>query len=603
MLRITLTCAIGATLLAGSASAQFNNQWVEFQLKQDLGTSVYANGDEVDFAWGDVDNDGDIDLVAVVKEDFTSTGKRRNKLLMNEGGTLVDRTTQFATDADVGGDNGFNTPTNDRDVVVWDLDNDGWMEIVTATTISDGDPKHIGHPRVYKNKGGTTWLGFRFENGRIPQLLHFGTGLPENPRFCSVAAGDVTGDNFADLYFGDYDSSGAGGSQQPGNKDLNDRLLINDGNGFFSDQSQSRMTSTMLLSAFGMAVAIEDFNLDGANDILKDTALNPPQYVAISYNNPNNKGFFNLFNNFHTFAPYHTSTGDMNNDGRVDIVVSDDNQDRYRYNLSNDAFGQAVWGTAKTYSFLTGGDDGFASNNLIADLNNDGWKDSLHCDVDVDIGGYNRRLHIYHNRGGAPGSQPTLVEERQSSSSGWIGAVGFTTNDLRGMHDVAAFDIDGDGDNDLVLGQGNTLTRVRVYENRTIVGPPVTCEPDAAINTQNNANLDLSVCSQGGLATGVTGTLTASGLTPNAQFILFGGFSLLGLPVPELKDPNGVPGILGPNPSLVFVLPVAPLSGEISINFPGGGGPFTFHAQVFSQSAVLGTTWWASNTVSMSFLP
>jgi len=368
---------------------------------------------------------------------------------MNEGGVLVNRTSQYATASDVSGDNGFNTPTNDRDVVLFDADNDGWLDIITATTLSIGTPKEISHPRIYMNLGNDAsgaWQGFRYEAARIPQLMS--NGQPASPKFCSVDAGDVTGDGFADLYFGDYDSGADTGS------DLNDRLLINDGSGHFVDESTLRMTSQMLQSAFGNSVAIRDFNQDGANDILKDTSLNAPQYVAISYNNINNVGFFNIFHSFHSDAPYHTSTGDLNNDGREDVVVSDDGLDRYRYNLGTDALGRVTWGPAKTFGFLWGGDDGFASNNLMADLDGDGWKDIIICDVDVAIAGCSRRAHIYHNPGGAIGSQPTLIEEaQQAGGAGWKGVKGILAGDLGGAHDVAVFDLDNDGDLDIVLGR------------------------------------------------------------------------------------------------------------------------------------------------------
>src|SRR5262245_33348189 len=63
-----------------------------------------TDNQEKDYAWGDVDQDGDIDLISVRKQPFTSVGRRRGVLFMNEGiaeghainGVLVDRTLQYA---------------------------------------------------------------------------------------------------------------------------------------------------------------------------------------------------------------------------------------------------------------------------------------------------------------------------------------------------------------------------------------------------------------------------------------------------------------------------------------------------------------------------
>lgn len=545
---------LGAVLATSSVAAAqgFNNQWAEFAL--DTGqfnpTSVSNINTEVDFYAGDLDQNGYDDVVVVRKQPFTSPGKRTNVLLMNEGGVLVDRTVALASNSDVPGDQGFRTPTNDRDVVIADLDNDGWLDVVTATTLSDGDPKHIGHPRIYMNLGldlGGNWLGLEHQDARFPQLFHFGTGNPENPRFCSVAAGDVTGDGFADLYFGDYDSSGAGGAQQPGNKDMNDRLLVNDGNGFFTDQSQARMTSPALLSAFGTEVEIADFNGDGAADIAKDTALNAPQYVAISYNNANNVGQFpgNFFDDFHVgFAPYHIDAGDLNADGRIDLIMSDDGADRFRINEGNDVFGRVIWSDAKTFSFLSGGDDGFGSNNLIADIDGDGWNDVLITDVDVDIGGFGRRMHIYHNVTPQAGTE-TLVEERQQSGgNGWLGVVGMTQDDLRGSHDVLVFDIDLDGDNDMFLGRADGTF---VWRNQA---DPVTCQTDLGVGS--NSTLDLQVCGQPLFANN-SATLALDGGPAGAPTTLVVGLAQSPLPL--------LGGTLIPTPDLL-----------VNVTLDGSGG-------------------------------
>ena len=531
------TATIATLLLAApAATAQFNDQWVSYS-NQTSGHlpggdfSVSDINNEVDFAWGDLDKDGDDDLIAVRKQPFTSTGKRTNLLLMNEGGSLVDRTTLYASASDVPGDTGFNTATNDRDVVFEDFDGDGWLDVVTATTLSDGDPKHIGHPRIYMNLGNDgagNWLGLRHEDARFPQLFHYASGNPQNPRFCSVDAGDVTGDGLPDLYFGDYDS----GSGSSSSNDLNDRLLINDGNGYYTDQSQLRMTSEMLQSAFGNSNAIHDFNLDGVADIMKDTSLGSPTRVSVSYNDPSNEGFLNIFQVVTNGAPYHTSLGDLNNDGRMDLIVSDDGADRFLTNTGNDPFGRVVWSSPQTYDFISGGDDGFASNNLAADLDGDGWLDALFCDVDVDIGGYDRRLHIYHNRTTVAGQMNlTMREERQQSSdAGWVGVQGLKTSDMRGTHDVAVFDLDLDGDNDLIIGRKDGT---QVWINGSATTPCGNTKYGIGSSAANYMDLTGS----GSGSVGTTATLTTTGApgasvfqvlsVSKASLPLFGGVVLI----------------------------------------------------------------------------
>ncbi len=440
--------ALAFALLQTAASGQGIN-WLEFvqdnsRLSGPAATSV-NDDEERDYAWADLDQDGWTDLVSVRKQPFTSTGRRRNILFMNENGTLADRTDQFATASDVPGDNGFDTSTNDRDVVIADINGDGWEDVITATTFSPGQPKHISHPRVYVNLGNDgsgNWLGLRHEDARIPQL-QLVSGPNAIPFFCGVDAGDVNGDGHLDLYFADYDVAG--------NPDVDDRLLINDGNGFFTDQTSTRMTVQMVDSPFGNAAVIVDMNGDGVNDIVKNTGLGQTSgqpRVDISYNNPNNEGQFNILQTANQQAPYHVDVGDLNQDGLPDLVTTDDGADRYILNQGNDAFGRVIWSTAFGYNV----DDGFGSNTLVVDLDNDGWADVMNADVDVDIPGFGRRLHIMHNEGGTVGG---FVDINEESGQGFRGALGLTVNDLRCTHDMGVFDIDNDGDLDMVLANCN----------------------------------------------------------------------------------------------------------------------------------------------------
>ena len=61
--------------------------------------------------------------------------------------------------------------------------------------------------------------------------------------------------------------------------------------------------------------------------------------MGIAYNQQPNDGVFDLYQEPHDFAPYFVSVGDLNNDNKLDLVVTDDNEDRYRLNRATTPWG------------------------------------------------------------------------------------------------------------------------------------------------------------------------------------------------------------------------------------------------------------------------
>ena len=588
---LQLSFAAGAALLLlpAAASAQANVQWATFTkqpAKLAVPATALSDGDtHVLFRDADFDQDTWDDMVVMRKQQASQPGKRPSFLLMNVNGVLTDKTALFADTTDTVGDNGFLTPRNTREVAIGDVTGDGWLDMVTANSISDGDPKILSHPQVYRNlgvDGGGNWLGFIAENSRIPQLMTF--GAPPKavaPRFCGQGLGDVDVDGDQDAYFVDYDTTETGIVEAAIN-DLNDRLLSNTGVGFFTDNSTTRLTTNQLLSAFGADAEMVDVNDDGFVDLIKDTTLGAPKAIRIIYNNPAAPGDFKTMGlqDIANANPYGMDMGNLNNDQFMDAVIVDDAADKFRLGTGYDVLNRVIWGPQKNFSFVAGGDDGFGHNPYIRDLDNNGWGDVLITDVDGDLTGCGRRLHIYHNTGSVPGDLNIVLKEEAEIANGgtgpgWKGVVGLSALDQKGSYDVGYGDFDKDGDLDMLLGTCSGTT----YLQNELNPVQVVCQTDMGF--AGPGSMSLSMCGDDLTEASSLSQMELNGAVPSTPL-----FVVLGLsagPVP-FKG-----GMLVPFPLLSIVSGLmTDGGGNFSSPVPGSAGtPVHIYMQIIVKNGLV----------------
>jgi len=284
--------------------------------KAGVGGSGWSSG----AAWVDLDNDGLLDLVVLryVQWDFEDRPCMVNRTIraychpdnFQPIAPLVYRNLGSGRFAEVSREIGLSKPGKGLGIAIADYDRDGHIDIYVSNDSMTG--------YLYHNKG----------NGTFEEVaLQAGVGVTEHGRTYAgmgVDFADYNNDGLPDLAVADLALQMYA-------------LYENVGKGFFQDATDSSGLGNITLQHSGMGLRFVDYDNDGWKDLLVsqghvvDTVdlVNP----NLHYREPmlllrnTGKGFVDVSaasgEIFHQpWAGRGLAVGDINNDGRIDAVVS-----------------------------------------------------------------------------------------------------------------------------------------------------------------------------------------------------------------------------------------------------------------------------------------
>lgn len=420
---VVLFCAAPAPADAWRHTLSFENQTAGrvVQTVPELATNVK----EVEF--GDFDNDGDLD--AAIAAAGGVFGTRRNKLYRNDGGIMqeVSGSPIIA---------GFSTLDLSRHLFFRDYNADGWLDLcVVNDDLAGGGPI-----KIYWNQhpGGV--------------FSHFVQSDLSFQASCGGISADLDNDGDDDIYSGNYPSP------------AQDTLFLNNGLGVFSPFQPGTRVPTE--GDYTIDVGAGDMNGDGKLDLL----ISSHSAHQIFYNDKNGEGddgpgdyrygagstgaIQTLSNPTNDGA---MEVGDFNNDGLNDFYWTNKNGttgDIIMVNTGNNATGMAQFVEMQPPPY---GQVSTGRKIAVGDLNGDGR-------VDVVVG-----------TAGRPGVFRNTSVNGAVSFVDWTPAIAFPAGTLHAGWHAGLFDTSGDGDVDIFLG-GNANDHL--FENV----PPVQHEEDALVD-------------------------------------------------------------------------------------------------------------------------
>ncbi len=268
------------TSTSGQNRLYKNTGNLEFEDISHLSGLFFENLYSTGAAFGDIDNDGDLDLFICNRD--INTKNQHNYLYINENGKFNDITESAGISL-----------SNDLSycAAIFDFDNDGYQDIYVA------NDRYTTINRLYKNNGNQTFSDISESSG---------AGIMIDAMSTTIS--DIDGDGWFDIYVT---------NTEDGNFHLQ-----NNGDGTFTNIASS-LGITFNSTGWGAVFldAENDADLDlyvsgsrtGANGTISSAFY---QNTNNHFSIPQNIGFEN-----DKLSSYSNTIGDLNNDGLMDIVV------------------------------------------------------------------------------------------------------------------------------------------------------------------------------------------------------------------------------------------------------------------------------------------
>jgi hypothetical protein len=431
-------------------------------------------------AWGDVDGDGDLDLMA--------GNNGVNRLYRNDNGVLTSTAVWSSSEAD-----------NTRSVAWGDVDGDGDLDLMAGNN---------GVNRLYRN-----------DNGILTPTAVWSSSEADDTR--SVAWGDVDNDGDLDLMAGNngvnrlYRNNGGGlgptavweSSADFNTSELAWGDLDNDGdadlvvanwvgpNELYRNNNGILSSNPVWLSNEAddtMSMALADVDGDGDLDLAVGNEYQPIRL------------YYNIDGSFNTDADwsdtgndltYGLAWGDLDNDGAPDLAAASlQKPNRLYRNQATTLDPGPGWSSTEQHRFF-----GLAWG----DVDGDG-------DLDLAIGTMYNPIHLYENHGVTLDTTATWVssEEDYNRSLAWG-------------------DVDNDGDLDLAAGNSFGANRLYRNDNGTLTNMAVwsSSEVDKSLSiawgdVDDDGDLDLAVANQAEpnrLYRNDNGTLTSAAVWSSSE--------------------------------------------------------------------------------------